>query len=168
MTSSGIFLAYRGPINFQIVESLLLKLKEKSEYADLQTTIRKRTYSLFVECIENICRYSALKGSDEINHQPHISVSDEERRIIISAGNPLAVESMSKLKQRLDNINTLDVQELRKMHETRINSEPVKGATGAGLGFISMALKSGNELSYSFTPLISGFLYFEIQISLNK
>ena len=38
----------------------------------------------------------------------------------------------------------------------------------AGLGFITMALKSGNKLSYSFQPLINGYLYFEIQISLNK
>ena len=39
---------------------------------------------------------------------------------------------------------------------------------GAGLGFIFMVLKSGNKISYSFNPLTDGYLYFEIQISLNK
>jgi len=55
-----------------------------------------------------------------------------------------------------------------KMHEERIRIDPAKGSNGAGLGFICMAFKSGNILSYSFHPLISGYLYFEIQISLNK
>jgi hypothetical protein len=31
-----------------------------------------------------------------------------------------------------------------------------------------MAIKSGNKIKYSFNPLINGYLYFEIQISLNK
>jgi hypothetical protein len=168
MTSSGIFLEYHGIIDYQIVDSLLLKLKGNSEFKDLKTVTRKRTYSLFIECIENICRHTALRSSDDINVQPHISVSNEETKIVISAGNPVAEESRGKLRQRLDSINNLDSQELRKLHEMRIGSERVKGAAGAGLGFICMASKSGNKLSYSFNPLIPGYLYFEIQISLNK
>ncbi len=57
--------------------------------------------------------------------------------------------------------------DLKKMHEIRISRDPVKGSNGAGLGFIYMVLKSENKLGYSFHPLISGYLYFEIQISLN-
>lgn len=168
MTSSGIFLEYHGLIDYQTIDSLLLKLKGEKEFKDLKTLIRKRTYSLFVECIENICRHTAIRRSDDIKLQPYISVSNEETKIVISAGNPAAAESGSKLKQRLDNINKLDFQELRKLHETRINSERVKEATGAGLGFICMAFKSGNKLVYSLHPLIPGYLYFEIEVSLNK
>jgi hypothetical protein len=31
-----------------------------------------------------------------------------------------------------------------------------------------MALKSGNKISYSFNPLSNGYLYFKIEITLNK
>jgi len=74
MTTSGIFLEYHGPVDFPVIDILLTRLKKSKEFADLDTTTRKRTYSLFVECIENICRHSALKDSDDKNVQPHISV----------------------------------------------------------------------------------------------
>jgi hypothetical protein len=168
MTTSGIFLEYHGPVNFPVIDSLLMKLKKTKEYTDLDTTTRKRTYSLFVECIENIIKHSVLKSSDDKNVQPQISVSKKDNKIIIIGRNPIAEESRIKLTQKLDIINNLDVAELRKMHETRISMDPVKGENGAGLGFICMAFKSGNKLSYSFHPLSSGYLFFEIKISLNK
>jgi hypothetical protein len=168
MTSSGILIEYHGHVDYPIVDSLLMRLKKIKEFIELDTTTRKRTYSLVVECLENICKHSALKRSDDINLQPHFSARNEDNKIIIVAANPVHEESRNNLAKRLNNINKLDVAELRKMHEARIKIDPVKGETGAGLGFICMAFKSGNKLIYNFSPLISGFLYFEIQISLNK
>lgn len=168
MAKSGIFLDYHGRIDLSEIESLLGKLKRAREFEDLNTTTRKRTYSLFVECIENIYKHSALKKSDDKKVQPFISISKEDNKIIILAGNPVSEEIRDKLAQRLDKINNLDIEQLKKMHEVRINREHVHGENGAGLGFICMAFKSGNKISYSFRPLISGYLYFEIKISLNK
>jgi hypothetical protein len=75
---------------------------------------------------------------------------------------------MDSLAQKLETINNLDVTAFRKLHETKINIDQNKGEDGAGLGFISKAFKSGNKLIYNFRPLISGYLFFKIQISLNK
>jgi hypothetical protein len=109
-----------------------------------------------------------LKNSKESDLLPYVSISNEDDRIIISACNPVRKESRVKLTQKLNDVNNLDVPELRKLHEIRINREAVPGANGAGLGFICIAFKSGNKISYDFHPLIPGYLNFEIQISLNK
>lgn len=168
MTESGILIDYHGPVDFTVVDSLLIRLKKINEFQELDTTTRKRTYSLFVECLENICNHSALKRSDDKNIQPHVILRKKDNRIIISATNPVPEESRDKLTQKLNIVNNLDVTELRKMHEKRINIEPVKGENGAGLGFICMAFKSGNKLCYRFDPLMPGYLNFEIEISINK
>jgi hypothetical protein len=168
MTGSGIFLDYRGHPDCLVLDSLLMKLRKTREFGDLHATIRKRTYSVFVECIENIIKHSALKNSKDPDLLPFVSISDEEDKIIISARNPVRKESMSELTQSLNKVNNLDVPELRRLHEIRINREAVQGENGAGLGFICMAFKSGNKISYDFHPLITGYLSFEIQISLNK
>jgi hypothetical protein len=168
MTVPGIFLDYHGPIDFSVIDTLLLKLKNTKEFEDLHTTTRKRTYSLIVECIENICKHSALKMSAEKILQPHILVKNEESKIIITAGNPIYQDKREKLTNRLESVNSLTVDELRSLHETRINIHPEKGENGAGLGFICMAFKSGSKLSYNFAQLTTGYLYFEVQISLNK
>jgi hypothetical protein len=168
MTGSGIFLDYRGHPDCLVLDSLLMKLRKTREFGDLHATIRKRTYSVFVECIENIIKHSALKNSKDPDLLPYVSIRNEEDKIIISARNPVRKESMSELTQSLNKVNNLDVPELRRLHEIRINREAVQGENGAGLGFICMAFKSGNKISYDFHPLITGYLSFEIQISLNK
>ena len=168
MTVPGIFLDYHGPIDFPVIDSLLLELKKIKEFTDLQTIIKKRTYSLIVECIENICKHSALKMSADIAVQPHIVVRNEENKITITAGNSITEDKREKLTNRLESVNRMTVAELRELHEARINIKPEKGANGAGLGFICMAFKSGNKLNYNFYPRDSGYLYFEVQISLNK
>jgi hypothetical protein len=168
MTEPGIFLDYHGPIDFTVIDSLLHKLKNIKEFKELHTTTRKRTYSLIVECIENICKHSALKMSADKALQPYILVRNEKTRITITAGNPITQEKKEKLTSRLENVNSMTVAELRKLHEARINIKPEKEANGAGLGFICMAFKSGSRLLYNFYPLTPGYLYFELQISLNK
>ena len=100
--------------------------------------------------------------------QPSVIVSNEETKITITAGNPITSEKREKLTNRLEGVNSMTVDELKKLHEARINIKPEKGENGAGLGFICMAIKSGNKLLYNFYPLPSGYLYFEVQISLSK
>jgi len=168
MAVSGIFLDYHGHPDCLVLDSLLMKLRNAREFGDLRTIIRKRTYSVFVECIENIIKHSALKNSNDIDSLPYMSISNQDDKIIISARNPVREESRSKITGYLNNVNNLDVQELRRLHEIRINREAVQGENGAGLGFICMAFKSGNKISYNFNPLIPGYLNFEIRISLNK
>jgi hypothetical protein len=168
MTVPGIFLDYHGPIDFLVIDSLLLQLKNTREFEELHTTTRKRTYSLIVECIENICKHSALKTSADKKVQPHILVKNDETRITIWAGNSISPDKKASLTNKLESVNNMNIEELKKLHEERINNKPVKGENGAGLGFICMAFKSGNKLLYNFNPLDSGYLYFEMQISLNK
>ena len=61
MTSTGIFLEYHGPLTSPVVDSLLTELKTKKEFNDLAYYNQETNLFLFVECIENICKHSALK-----------------------------------------------------------------------------------------------------------
>jgi hypothetical protein len=168
MTGSGIFIDYHGHIDCPVINSLLENLKNNREFQELFTTIRKRTYSLIVESIENIYKHSALKSVDDINLQPRIFVKNEKDQITIMTGNPVQDENKNKLIKMLEYVNSLDCDDLRKLHESRISKESVAGSNGAGLGLICIAFKSGHKLIYSFTPLVSGYSYFELKLSLNK
>jgi effector-binding domain-containing protein len=168
MPESGIFLDYNGPVDLSVIELLLKKLKKTKEFVNLNKTTGKRTYALFVECLENISKHSALKSSNDQRMQPHVSIRKVNDKIIIMAGNPVTIDAKDKLVGRLDQINQSDEVALKTLYENKINSDSKQGENGAGLGFIFMALKSGNKISYSFNPLTNNNLYFEIRISLNK
>jgi hypothetical protein len=168
MSESNIFLEYRGPMNFTVIDSLLKKLKNKKEYTLLNKTTSKRVYAMVVECLENICKHSDFISSDDPERYCHLSLGMEDEKIIIRSGNPITEEARENIIVRLDHVNNSDEETLRAQYEDKIKKDLEEDEKCAGLGFIYMALKSGNRIIYRFTPLSHGHLYFEIQITINK
>ena len=168
MSESGIFLDYRGPLDFEVIDSLLKKLKKSPEFKDLNKITGKRVYFVVVECLENILKHAELELSENPATNSHITVRKINDKIIVEAGNPVAGDVKENIVQRLEGINNSDEKTLKSLYENKIRSELLNDERCAGLGFIQMALKSGNKIIYSFNPLTNGYLYFEIVITLNK
>ena len=168
MSESEIILDYHGPMDFDKIGTLLEKLKRSSQFKSLGKATGKRVYSLLVECLENITKHSALKSSKDSRMQPYVSVRDEKDKIIISAGNPVQNDEKEAIAGKLELINRSDEAELNTLYENKIDTDLKFNEKCGGLGFIIMAIKSQNKISYSFNPLANDYLYFKIQISLNK
>jgi hypothetical protein len=168
MSDSNIFLDYQGPVDLAVIQVLLKKLKKSREYNSLNKTTGKRLYSLVVESLENISKHSVLNTLNDTGKQPRILVEKVDGKIIITAGNPVPNIVQDNLTMRMDQINNLDQAELLTLYEKRLNQELRMSEKGAGLGLIHMAIKSGNAINYSFCPLINGYLYFELKMSLNN
>jgi len=168
MSESEILLEYHGQIDLKVIEILLKKLRKSKEFASLNKTTHKRVYSIVVECLENICKNPVISSAAGPRMNSRISVTMRNDKIYIVSGNGVTEDAKESLAKKIDNVNSLDETALKDLFEHKINSDSIKGDNGAGLGFISMALKSGNKISYSFEPLANGFLFFEIKISLNK
>ena len=168
MSESEILLDYHGPVDQKVIELLLKKLRQNNEYISLNKLTGKRVYSVVVECLENIYKNPTELSSTDPKMHSRISVRSENDKIYIVSGNPVPDVAKESLTNRLDKLNNMDETALRALHEKRINRETVPGENGAGLGFICMALKSRNKIDYRFQPLLKGYLYFEIKISLNK
>ena len=168
MSESEILLEYHGPIDLKVIEILLKKLRNSNEFASLNKTTHKRVYSIVVECLENICKNPVTSSATRTRMNSRISVTMRNDKIYIVSGNAVAEEAKDSLAKKIDKVNSLDATALKDLYEHKINSASIKGENGAGLGFISMVLKSGNKINYSFEPLAKGILFFEIKISLNK
>jgi hypothetical protein len=169
MSDSGVFLDYLGPIDFDVIDNLLSKLKNSKEYGSLPKVTAKRLYALVVECLENICKHSDFRlASQDPAYNSHILLSSSDGKISIRSGNPVTQYEKAEIINRLDHINMCDEPTLQAMYEAKIKSDLAVDDKCAGLGFIYMALKSGNKIKYSFNHLIDSFSFFEIEITLNK
>ena len=168
MSESRTLLDYNGQVNLKSIEFLLKTLVEGKEYKALNTITRKRVYGVVVECLENIYKYQFILTSAEPGMNPIISVRIEKDKIFIVAGNVITDGARDFLTRGIDKVNNMDEAALKSLYEHKINRESKPEENGAGLGFIYIALKSKNRISYTFQPLIEGYLYFEINISLNK
>jgi hypothetical protein len=168
MGKSVTFLDYHGHVDLAVLELLLQEFKKTKEFVSLNKITGKRAYAILVECLENIYNHSSLKSPDNKKMQPHISVSEENDKIIIEAGNLVSYDSKDKLSKNLDLLNQSDYIALRSMHENILDRVLKPGKNGSGLGLIDIAIKSRNKTSYSFIPLTNDYLYFELRIFINK
>jgi len=168
LLESGIFLDYKGPVDINTIELLLKKLKKTQLFADLNKPAGRRVYAIFVECLENISRHSLKKSENVELKDPYVTVKKQKDEIIIVTGNSVSEDNKSKLIRRLNQIINLDEAALKVLYDEKINHELNQDENGAGLGFIIMALKSGNRIKYSFTRINNNYSFFEIQISVGN
>lgn len=168
MSTSGIFLDYHGTLDISVLNSLLNKLKNNKEYKMLNKTTSKRVYSLVVECLENICKHSDPDLLRKPGLASFVTVRSQNDNLVISAGNPITGSARVNIENRIIQVNNSDESSLRKSYENIINGDLSGNDKCAGLGFIQMALLTGNKINWSFNPLSNGYLLFEIQLTLKK
>jgi len=168
MPESGIFLEYTGHVDYKIIDQLLEKFKKRPEFINLDKRTGNRVYALLVECLENILKYSVKKPAFDFKLQPTISVRKLNDKIIIKAGNPVTNDKTGELTMRINQVNHLDEKALNTLYEDTINRKIELNDDGAGLGFIMMKLKSGNEIAYNLSRVDIDHTYLELIISVNE
>ena len=168
MPKSGFLLDYSGQVDYNMIDTLLQKIKQTEEFIILNKTTGKRVYSILVECLENIAKHCARECKGEFKMYPKISVKKVDDKIVINSGNPVKNDKTGELIRRLNQVNYLDEKQLNTLYENKINKKVSLEENGAGLGFMLMKIKSGNKIVYNFTRIDSDHLYFELKISVNE
>jgi hypothetical protein len=170
MPDSGTYLEYKGLPDYDTVNSLLKSMKESELYLKLDKTTAKRLYSILVECLENNIRHSSVSPLPDPAFQSYIIASNQDNKIEIKTGNPIDKFKTSLLAKKLDKINKLECNALTCYYDEVINRKTTPGSdgAGAGLGFIMIKLKSGNDIEYKFTEIDEQVSFFEINILINK
>lgn len=161
---------YRGYFNHNITKKILV-LADKSIAKvtdDTQATLQKRIYYIMVEGLQNITHHQDEIANDRnFDKYPGLfAIQKSGDKYFITTGNIIANDKVSDLKSRLDVINSLDKEELKKYHREILTGGTISDKGGAGLGLIEMSRKSGSKLHYKFEKLDDEYTYFYLQTQL--
>jgi hypothetical protein len=169
MARKSILVDFEGSISYATMERLLNRLRVAREFQDMEKPARKRLYGTVVESIDNIFKYGVgIRGNALANKRaPVLSVVKEKDYFIVTAGNMVRNEDIDDLRFKLDRVNQLDNEALKSLYEEIINKESNDDDRGAGLGLITMAMRSEQEIKYSFTTVDGDHSYFKMQIIIN-
>jgi hypothetical protein len=169
MSKEEVIIDFRGPISFETMEELLNKLRCSPAFNALRKPVRKRLYGTVVESIDNIYKYAAFNQVDSQGNSraPLLTVKRQGDVFTISVGNLVLDALVDNLKLKLDKVNQLNNEELKSLYEEVINKEAGEADTGAGLGLITMALRTEVDIEYSFEPMDAGYSFFTMKIDIN-
>lgn len=169
MHSGDIIVAYKGEINANIIADTLELVEAKLSHEMVENLIRKKLYNVMVECLQNL-----------FHHVDKVSVSDNEPKIgafilsktaegyRIATGNMVQTDKSVVLKERIDKINSLSKEELKEFYKFVLNNQTFSEKGGGGLGLIDIARKTGNKLSYDFTPYNTEYSFFYLNVLVSE
>ena len=170
MENKEAIIDFEGSISFKTMEKLLNQLKSARQFNALRKPVRKRVYGTVVESIDNIFKYSApVQGKLRIlQRSPQIQVKEQEGKFVVSAGNLIQNDQVDDLRFKLNRINKMDDKALKSLYEEVINKETSDRDRGAGLGLITMALRTDENIRYHFDPAGPVHSYFTMHITIKE
>jgi hypothetical protein len=95
-------------------------------------------------------------------------VTRSAKEYCITTGNAMETSKIDELKKMLANINSMDKEALNEMYKKQIKEGQIHEKGGAGLGFIDIKRKTGNNLSYEFMPIDEGLSFFILTTSVSR
>jgi hypothetical protein len=157
MMKERLMFVYRGVVTNENSTSLLMLLEKEMETSEFATVGRKRLFMFVLESLQNVSRHSSPVQHADMSLVVYSKNGDG---YTVTTGNVIPFSAIQELKAKLDEINSLDTNEIRKFYRQMLGSSDFSNKGGAGLGLIEMAKKTGNKLDYDFVPVRTDFSYF--------
>lgn len=167
VTNKESILSYKGHLNFEIIGNLITRLKEEVDNMDIRVSIYKKILTIMIESLENIYKYNDHFEKEKSLFPvflPKFSLVKDENKYIITASNPIVNEHIDNLKEKLDKIQELDRDQLKKYYRETITNGQFSHKGGAGLGFIEMAKIANQNIRYHFEKINDKYSYYTLQI----
>ncbi len=170
MSKAEVIIDFKGPISFETMEMLLNELRSAKEFTEMRKPAKKRLYGTVVESIDNIYKYGAgdVAALKKKKGMPLLVVERKGKDFTVTVGNLVMNENIEDLRFKLDRVNQLDMEALKSLYEDVINQETGETDRGAGLGLITMALRTEKDIEYNFVPVDHEFSFFKMQITINE
>ncbi len=162
LSRRDILLNFNGNFNQNNILSLLSIIKGQLT----SRGIAKKVYYLMVEMLQNISKHG-----DNMEYYPDgtsgiFYLGQTESDFVLTSGNFVKNERIEGFKERLDEINEFDDNELNEHFNKILLDQSVVDPQKTGLGFIDMRLKTNRKIAYDFTKVNDDFSFFTLQTSI--
>lgn len=157
---------YLGGIGSETVFSLCSELEKTLKAKKLPKLIIKRSFFLALEVVQN----QLLHGSknEEKEQKNYFIASLNENNVVIQAGNLVRNTELEVLTARIRKVNEKLVENaLREVYLEQLTNEKFTKNGGGGLGFIKMAMVTGNTIDFDFTTLSEDYSVLNLSLSLS-
>lgn len=165
-SAGKLILAYDGVLNTETISKLEGSIEGKILENNLHKTVVKKVFFICVESLQNML----IHGHKDDNGAQHnffiLYITD--KAVKITTANLVSNSAIVKLQNDIDKINSFsDPASLKAYYLEHLENNELSEKGGAGLGFITIAMKSGNKLSVDFCEINEKRSLFLLEITIN-
>lgn len=158
---SKVIVSHVGELDQDKVNSISSLVETQMEYLGVSKSAVKKIFNIVIETLQNIC----LHGEKDNNgyQMTYFIIGKNQNEFTIFSGNIVTNSIAEKLNKRLNSIRSLNDSDLKKQYMEVLSNGELSAKGGAGLGFLTIALKSGNNIDFEFQMLNKEYSLFSLQ-----
>lgn len=162
-----LLLAYDGVLNSETISRLETEIESKIVSKNLSKTAIKKVFFISIESLQNMFIHG-FKDDHEEKHNFFILYCTEKHVKMIGA-NLIANAAIEKISKHINRINSFnDPAELKNYYLEHLENNELSEKGGAGLGFITIGMKSGNKLDVRFDHINDVRSMFFMEVTINR
>lgn len=165
LAGNNIYMVWSGHISPNIGKEVLSFTETTLAEEDIESNIRKRIFSIMVEMLENVAKFSPGMQPGEQLGMPVAMLRMENKVYSLTTGNLILNENINHLKEKIDNINKYDKAGLKDLFRLSLSGQTISTDSTGNMGLIDMARKSGNKLIYEFERINDVYSYFTLTVN---
>jgi len=162
-------LFFSGKITSNVVTEYIDKIESISQKMTLSRSLEKRLIHVAIESIQNLYHHSCSDTSDQkLKNFGVFLLSIKDNALFLTTGNYLNQENVLFLKNRLEQLNALEPEEIKKIYKIILNGTQLSNKGGGGLGMIDMMKKTKQKLSFHFYPVNDEYSFYEFSVKIGE
>ncbi len=162
-----IILSFKGDFTPGLLNAFLHLMEAKMNELNIETQKRKRVVNVLIESLQNLYHHVDSGEKESFFKQKDtalVIIKYFKGVFTIQTGNFIDSSSISDLKTRLKEVNSLNLEELRGYYKEKLANDPRSKKGTAGLGLIDLARKSKNKLDYHFIHVDDKTSFFSLKV----
>ncbi|QGU33885.1 SiaB family protein kinase [Thermochromatium tepidum] len=165
MRDQGVIFSFVGYVSEGILFSLGEALKQKMRLDETDANVTKRVFSIFVEQVQNLIRYSADRLQSENGTPTELSsglvmVGRDATHFFVVCGNVVGRAEGEDLCSRLEELARMDPDTIKSYYREKLREPPEAGSRGASIGLIEIARRSTRAIEFGLTELEAERAFF--------
>jgi hypothetical protein len=168
MSENNVYLIWSGHITTDVEKEVLTFTETKLAEEDVELNLRRRVFSILVEILQNVARYSTGKEPEVQFGMPVAMIRMENEEYSLITGNLIKNEDVEELKNKLDLINKYDKVGLKELFRNSLSGQTIKSESTGNMGLIDMARKSGSKLEYQFEQINDLYSYYTLTVKVEE
>lgn len=165
-SDATILMAHFGVFSQDLVISLGEGVEELLIAANERKPLIKRIFSILVEGLQNIRTH----GEADIRGQKNglLVFAKKEDSYFVSLGNLVQTKRVSSITDKINQLNDLNEKDLKDLYMRVLSNGIISNKGGAGLGIITMRMKSKTPVAFSFQTVSEELCLFIIELEIKR
>jgi hypothetical protein len=166
MAENNVYLIWSDHISSDVETEVLTLTENKLLQEDVELTLRRRVFSVLVEILENVAKFSPGKEPEKKFGMPVAMIKLEHGDFSLTTGNLIQNVKVEDLKSKLEIINKYDNMGLKELFRKSLSGQTISSNSTGNMGLIDMARKSGSKLEYQFEQINDLYSYYTLTVKI--